>query len=244
VPPAAAPAASAQPGTAADPQQVRLVWGSGWKLTVRPVFSGAELAKADGTITVETWENGPATVRYEFPAASSGAVRPEVAALSDGLLRRSAVTGTITVKPDVAHSSTFTPPALWPGGDAAAPGPLLWLAPEVTAALKTNKEATLRFGSLPNGLKMKTTAAEGGGDRRLTIEGHGEIVLTVNGKPTRFPAVRLRDDEGGTYTLIDSPQNPLVVRFRFGEKPVVDGKQLVTGSSSGYDVVALASPTQ
>jgi hypothetical protein len=114
----------------------------------------------------------------------------------------------------------------------------------VTTALKAHNEATVRFAALPNGLTMQTAPATGGDEVKLTVDGRGEIVLAVNGKPTRFPAVRLKDDRGGTYTVIDSSQNPLVVRFRVGADPVVDGKRLVTGASSGYDVVALSGPAK
>ena len=235
------------PRPAAEPekekvQQVAHRWGTGWTVKIRPVFSGQEVASGDGDVTVDSWENGPSKVRYDFPAFTTSSPKPEVIAASDGLIRRAPSKGTISVDGSASHDAVFIPPALWPGGDAKASGSLIWLPPEVTAALKSRNEATMKVSALPNGLTMRTTAAETSGVVTLTVTGRGEVVIPINGTKTRFPAVRLRDDLGSLYTVLDSSQNPLVVRFRFGSKPIVDGKKLVTGAGSGYDVVALSGP--
>jgi hypothetical protein len=236
--PPPAPAPAAQP----PPRQTALARGSGWRVTVRPVFSGVDTNGADGTVTVESWEDGPATVRYEFPAFVPRAVHPDVLAASEGLVRREPAKGTISVAPAAAHEAAFTPTSFWRGGEAAAPGPLLWMPPDVTAALRTRGEATMRFAALPGGLSMRAEPAGGDGVVRLSVVDKGEIVLAVDGTPTRFPAFKLEDDAGGTYTLLDSQQNPLVVRFRFGSSPVVGGRKLVTAARSGFDVIALTGP--
>lgn len=223
-------------------QQVAFRWGSGWTVQVRPVFSGSTLPDSLCTITVETWENGPSKVRYEFPPFTTGSPQREVLAASDGLLRKSPTTGTITVDGAVSHAAVFTPPNLWPGGNASAPGPLIWLPPEVTASLKTSRQATLALSALPHGLTMKTAPANGPAQVTLKVASRGEAILLINGAKTRMPVVKLEDDLGSTYTVLDSSQNPLVLRFRMGPKAVVDGKRLLTGAGSGYDVVALSPP--
>ncbi len=248
------PAAPAQPtaqpevppANAPDLQQktpqVGFRWGSGWSVQVRPVFSGSTLPDSLCTITVETWENGPSKVRYEFPPFTSTSPQPEVVAASNGLLRKGPTSGTITVDGAVSHATVFTPPNLWPGGDVNAPGPLIWLPPEVTASLKTSRQATMQLSALPHGLTMKTAPTSGPSQVTLKVASRGEAILLINGAKTRMPVVKLEDDLGSTYTVLDSSQNPLVIRFRMGPKAVVDGKRLVTGSGCGYDVVALSPP--
>lgn len=235
-PPAPPPPNQPQPQAATnqaaqnpDDQTTTFVWGSGWRIKVVPVFSGNALDSGTGTITVTEWVGGPRKIAYEFPAVTSEAVRPEVRAAAGAVLRATPVSGSITVSPDAATGATFTPPLFWSGGAATGSGPLIWLAPSVVAALKTQKSATVKVGGL-NGQGQTVT---------LTPEGTGEAVLAVNGKKTRFAAVRLRDDQGSIYTLLDAPQNPLIIRFRFGTAPTVNGKSERTAIQSGYDVVAI-----
>src|SRR5262249_49854174 len=142
---------------------------TGWSLQIRPVFSGDEIAAGDGTVRVTSWDNGPATIDYELPAFSSSAVKPDVAAKAEGVLRRTAAKGTITINARDTHQAVFSPPAFWPGGSTTAPGPLLWLPPEVTAALKTNSKATMKVAPLPNGLQMRTEPAAGGDSVTISV---------------------------------------------------------------------------
>jgi hypothetical protein len=238
-PPPSAPAAPPNAAAPQQPNQVSLVWGSGWTVTVRPVFSGTAIPEGDGTITVTTWNKAPVDIAYTLPAFTAHSARPDIVAASEGVLRREPAKGTISVKPDAAAAGVFTPPVFWPGGAAVSPGPLLWFPSSVTDALKRSSPATIRIAPLPNGMKMKTESGEGPADQPLTLQGKGEVVLQIDGQPTRFPAYKLQDAEGDTFTLLDSPDNPLVVRFRFGSAPVVDGKKLVMAAQSGYDVVSM-----
>jgi hypothetical protein len=247
-----APPAQPQPAANAPkpqpPQQqqqqkaISLVWGSGWSMRVRPVFSGEEVEKGDGTITVESWADGPTTVGYDLPSFTSQSAKPAVVASAAGVIRTTPAKGTITVKPDALHCAVFTPPVFWLGGETSAPGPLLWLPSDVTDSLRSNSSATMTLEPLASGLRMKTEPADSKGPVTLTVTGKGEVVIAINGVPTRLPAYKLVDDQGSTYTLLDSPENPLVLRFRFGPKPVVDGKKLVMAPASGYDVVSLSGP--
>lgn len=218
-----------------------MVWGDGWRVSVRPVFSGSPVQNATGTVTVDEWAGGPGRVRYEFPKMVLGSIRREVTSRSTGLFRSEPAAGTIVVPIAVRSRAIFTPPALWPGGDAHAPGPLLWLPLGALTALRERSEAEVELAPLPNGLRMETAPGPSG-PVTLRLAGEGEAVLRVGGKPTRFPIVRLTDDQGSTYTVLNSSQNPLVVRFRFGPNASVAGRRLVTGAQSGYDVVALDGP--
>lgn len=236
-----APAPQSAPPVKQD-DKVPYVWGSGWTLKVAPVFSGSTSRDAAGTIRVVEWGNGPEKLDYEFPTFTPRLPRANIASASEGLLRARPVKGTISIAQGTVRAAVFTPPSLWPGGSAGSPGPLIWLSPEVTAALRANKTSTIRITPLPNGLKMTTSATDKPAERTLTVTGKGEVTLFVNGVQTRFPAYRLKDDLGGLYTLLDSPQNPLVVRFRFGSPAVVGDKSLLTGPQSGYDVIEMFAP--
>jgi hypothetical protein len=208
------------------------VWGSGWRIKVVPVFSGNALDSGTGTITVTEWAGGPRKIAYEFPPATSEAARPEVRRAASPVLHDAAITGSITISPDDAMQPVFSPPLYWSGGAAVAHGPLLWFSPDVMASLKTRKTATVTVAGLDGKGRQVT----------LTPSGTGEVVLAVNGQRTRFSAMRIRDDQGSLYTLVDAPQNPLVIRFRFGAAPVVGGKTVQMALQSGYDVVAIDGP--
>jgi hypothetical protein len=218
-----------------------MVWGPGWRVRVQPVFSGAAVFKGTGTVTIEEWVGGPGRVSYEFPAAGLASIPPDVARQSDGLLRQDAVSGSVVVPVQLRSRAVFTPPARWPGGDAHAPGPLLWLPHDALASIRERGAAEVAVEPLPNGLRMRTEAGSGG-PAKLTVAGSGEAVLRVNGTQTRFPIVRLEDEGGSTFTVLNSSQNPLVIRFRLGKNTSVGGRILPTGTQSGYDVVALDGP--
>ena len=108
--------------------------------------------------------------------------------------------------------------------------------------LTEKREATIEIKPLPNGLRMRTEPAKNPSELELTLVDSGQVALLVDGKPVRFPAFKLMDDRGSTYTLLNSPTNPLVVSFRFGSDAVVEGKRLLTGAQSGYDVVSFDAP--
>jgi len=198
-----------------------------------PVFSGGPLKDGAGTLTMGFWDKGPRSVSYEFPAVTSTAVRPEVAKAAGDVLRAVAAKGQIKISESAARAGVFTPPLFWKGGEASAQGPLIWFSPDLVATLRDKHTATMQIASLAGGPPQTVM---------LTVQGTGEVVLSVNGRPTRFSAVRIRDDKGSLYTLLDAPQNPLIVRFRFGAAPSIDGKTIAFAAQSGYDIVALESP--
>ena len=220
-------------------EERRLTWGSGWSVLVQPVYSGSTVRAGMGTILVEEWGAGPGRLRYEFPAFSMPVVRAETRAQSEGLVRSKPVSGTITVSILARKQAVFTPTPLWAGGDVESPGPLLWLPLETMTALRDRGEATIEIAPLPNGLTMLTERAMGPESVTLTRKTSGEAILQVDGKPVRFPVVKLEDNRGGSYTVVDSPLNPLIVRFRFGEPARAGGRRIVHGAQSGYDVVGL-----
>jgi hypothetical protein len=85
---------------------------------------------------------------------------------------------------------------------------------------------------------MDGRPASGPDTLTLSVVGTPNVLLLVNGKSVRFPAINLEDDRGGSYTLLNAPDNPLVVRLRFGRDAVVAGKRLTAASGGGYDVTA------
>lgn len=237
----AAPAPATGPAAppAKKAETVSIKWGANWKLKVRPAFSGQALPQGTGTVSVEAWDGGPSSVSYEFPKATFGAVPQRVNAESRGAVRLEPASGHITVPQAARAASVFVPPAFWQNGDATAPGPLLWLSPGVVGDLKTTKTATLTTSPLPNGLMMAGTPAPNPGPAKLSFVKPGMYVMEVNGQSVRLPALQLEDDRGCRYTVLDSPENPLVVSFRFGSDAVVAGKKLTNAPGSGYDVVAM-----
>jgi hypothetical protein len=241
------PAKDAQPRNAHNSnhaeEQKRLTWGSGWSLLVQPVYSGNTVRAGMGRIVVEEWAVGPGRLRYEFPAFTLSAVRAETLAQSEGLVRPKPATGTVSVSVLARKQPVFTPTPLWPGGEAEAPGAMLWLPLETMRSLRDRGEARLEVAPLAKGLTMRTVPAPGEAAVTLMRKASGEAILEVDGKPVRFPVVKLEDNRGATYTVIDSPQNPLVIRFRFGEPAVAGGRRIVYGAQSGYDVVGLETPS-
>ena len=237
-PPAAKTSAPAR-STNSQAETVPLVWGAGWTLRIRPTFTGVPLKESVGTVTIQEWENRPVSVRYEFPKALFSGVEPEIAEASTGVLRPKPVAGDITVAPDRANDPVFTPPAFWQGGNAASPGPLLWLPPSTFLELRDKKAAAPKLAPLPNGLRMKGSPAPDPGPAQLSVVGTDFAIVSVNGRAIRLPVLQLRDDRGATYAVLDSEQNPLVLQFRFSSNTVVAGRRLLTASGSGYDVVAL-----
>jgi hypothetical protein len=234
------PAATAPPRDANQPpERLNLVWGPGWTLRIRPIFSGVPLRGSEGTVIVEAWEDGPAAVRYAFPEARFAAVTREVAQASTGLLRPAPAEGLITVPAARARERVLTPPAFWQGGEATAPGPLLWLPSEALTELRHRRPISVRLAPLPNGLRMRGTAAPDPGPVELKVVNSDFAILPVNGKPIRLPALRLTDGQGGTYVVLDAVENPLVLQFRFSPDAVVAGRKLTTAAGGGYDVIAM-----
>ena len=230
-PPAAANRPAA-PATPAGQQTNTFVWGPGWKLSVVPVFSGNPLDSGTGTVTVADWSGGPRKVTYEFPPVMSEAARAEVTRAAAPVLHDTTISGSISVDAADATKPLFSPPLFWGGGAATAKGPLLWFPPEVVAALKTTKTATITVGGL-DGTGRKVT---------LTNSGTGEVVVAINGTKTRLAAMRVTDDDGSVYSLVDALQNPLIIRFRFGAAPTVRGKPVPLARQSGYDIVSIDGP--
>lgn len=230
--PQAAANRPAAPAAPAGQQTNSFVWGPGWKLSVVPVFSGNPLDSGTGTITVADWSGGPRKITYQFPPVKSEAARQEVTRAAAPVLHDSTISGTISVDPENATKPLFTPPLFWGGGSSSANGPLLWFPPDVVAALKTSKTATITVGGLDGNGKKVT----------LTNGGTGEVVVAINGTKTRLAAMRVTDDEGSVYSLVDALQNPLIIRFRFGAAPTVHGKQVPLARQSGYDIVSIDGP--
>jgi hypothetical protein len=234
-PPPSAPARAPDPPA----DRISLAWGSGWTLRVRPVFSGVPLKGGEGTVTVDWWAEGPASVSYAFPQMNFFAAKASIADASTGVLRPQAVSGQITVPAERARDRIFTPPAFWQGGEASAPGPLLWVPREVLSELRGKKTVSLKLAPLPNGLRMQGSPAPDPGPARLSVLESDFAILRVNGRTTRLPVLRLSDDQGATYVLLNALENPLIIQFRFSSNTVVNGKKLTTASGAGYDVVAL-----
>lgn len=224
-----------------EPETRRLTWGSGWSVSIQPVFSGAPMREGTGTVHVDEWAAGPGRLRYEFPPHSLSIVPPPILTQSKGFVRSEPLTGTIDVSIPGRARPILTPPSLWPGGESEAPGSLLWLPPETLKQLRANRESEIEIAPLPGGVAMQSKSAPGKGSRRLRVVTAGEAVLQVDGQQTRFPVIKLEDDNKGSYTVINSDLNPLVIRFRFGTPAIAGDRELVTGSQAGYDVVALFS---
>jgi hypothetical protein len=215
-------------------------WGASWEVRVRPTFSGQALASGIGTVTVDEWEDGPRAIRYAFPETSLATVTKEARAAGTGLLRATPVEGRATVTPESLQSSrAFTPPAFWQGGDATAPGPLLWVSRAVLDDLRRTHKTTIRLIPLDGGLRMEGGHSKESDSLTLSVVSTPTIPVSINGKLVGFPAFKLEDDRGGTYTIINSPDNPLVVHHRFGSTTIVGGKKLVAAAGGGYDVVGL-----
>jgi len=228
-----------QPSTP-DPGMTVVSWGANWEITVRPVFSGMALSRGIGTVTVAEWQDGPLAIDYSFPEATLDTVPQRIRDAGVGLVRPKPVSGHATVSSDVTRASRdFTPPAFWPGGDAEASGPLLWISRTVLEELQSTRKSTIHFAPLPKGLAMTGDRVKNVETVTLTVRATKNVALQVNGKPIRVPALVLDDDMGGSYTLLNTADNPLVIEFRFGKDTVVEGRKLTAAPGGGYEVVGL-----
>jgi hypothetical protein len=234
-----APAGAPASPTPSEPERVYLQWGPGWTVRVRPFFSGQPLNDGIGTVVVDAWTNGPAKVTYDFPKVDFLRTDKQVSAMSKGALRHEPASGTITIDDRSRTAPVFTPPALWPGGQSASPGPLLWLPPAVLADLKAKKTAKLDLEPLPQGLLMETEPSKLSGPATLSYTGADLLGLMVNGQRMWLPVIKATDDRKCEYIILDSPEGPLVMRFKLGDDAEVAGRRLKTGVNSGYDVMSL-----
>jgi hypothetical protein len=208
-------------------------------MSIRPVFSGQSLASGTGTVTIDEWQDGPRAVSYSFPKVTLDTARQF---LDDavGLVRPNPVAGRVTIDAELLKESrAFTPPAFWQDGESKAPGPLLWVSRAVVDELRATKRSTIRLVPLENGLRMTGNPAAGPDTLTLSVVATPTVALQVNGKLVSFHAIKLEDDHGGSYTLLDAPDNPLIVRHRFSSDTVVAKKKLTAAANGGYDVVAL-----
>lgn len=219
--------------------QIRMEWGPGWVVRVRPFFDGQPLKNDVGTVTIDEWNEGPVKLRYEFPHNDFLRNQKEVFAQSQGALRDKAVAGAITIDSKTRSAPVFTPPAFWPGGSSQAPGPTIWVPPSVLRDLKTKRSATLEIEPLPQGLQMATEPGSLKGPAALSLTGADLLGLMVNGQRYWLPVVKAKDDRGSEYIILDSEKGALVLRFEMGADIHVDGKRLKTGANSGYDVMSL-----
>jgi len=130
------------------------------------------------------------------------------------------VTGTIDVSQDgLMQTPGMKPPVLWNKTETESDIPLIWLSQKTFKELRTQKEANWRLDLLSNPLlqvseKIREMQTGENSVTRLTGDKKDFYHLKINGEEVRLPVLLAHDTGGNTYTILDNPQNPLILSMR------------------------------
>jgi hypothetical protein len=218
--PGSAPARALPVKDDAEPASAdEVVMRTGLKVVFQPLLRG--LTSSDRySLTLTSWQLGPASADFTAPERMRGSVTVSEAARQTG--------------------RAFVGPFFWgTGANKAASGPLVWLSQKAFEELRDAGSTVIAPGSLAGGMHGGRTASSAESILRKT--GSDTHTLTMIDRRVRVPVIVAEDDTGTRYEILDTSANPLVVAVRYGAQSKVGGQSLSDplSAGSGYDVIAV-----